>query len=78
MTEAEPPPQQDAHVQAASKLFRDCGFTLAAMQYPRPPEALAALRAFNRAPEDWQHPFAWNYHPNEWCARKWMEIGVLT
>lgn len=31
----------DAHVEQAVKAFRDCGFTLAAMQFKRPPEALA-------------------------------------
>lgn len=73
-TEPEP---HDAHVQAAHKVFRDCGFSLAAMAFKRPPEALAALRAFNRVPDGWQHPFAWGYHPNEWCARRWAETGKL-
>ena len=72
------PEPHDAHVVHATKLFRDCGFTLAAMQYPRPPAALAALRAFNRVPDGWQHPISWNYHPNEWCARRWAEKGMLT
>jgi hypothetical protein len=67
----------DAHVQAATKQFRDCGFSLAAMQYKRPPEALAALRAFNGVPEGWQHPFAWNYHPNAWCRDRWLATGRL-
>jgi hypothetical protein len=67
----------DAHVLAAHKTFRDCGFTIAAMQYKRPPEALAALRAFNKVPDNWQHPIAWEYHPNEWCARRWAETGRL-
>lgn len=73
----EPPEPHDAHVQAASKEFRDCGFTLAAMEFKRPPEALQALRDYNRAPADWKHPFAWNYHPNEWCAHRWAETGRL-
>lgn len=65
--EAEP---RDAHVQQAHKLFRDCGFTLMAMQFKRSPESLQALRDFNRAPENWAHPIPWEYHPNEWCARR--------
>lgn len=64
----------DAHVQAASQLFRDVGFTIAAMQFKRPPEALAALRSFNRVPDDWQHPFAWGYFPNAWCRDNWQTM----
>jgi hypothetical protein len=67
----------DAHVRAATKLFRDCGFTLDAMQYPRPPEALTALKRFNGLPDDAKVPVAWHYHPNAWCARKWAETGRL-
>jgi hypothetical protein len=63
--------QHDSHVLLAQKLFRDVGFTLHAMQFKRSPAALAALRKFNRVPADWQHPFAWNYHPNEWCRDNW-------
>lgn len=61
----------DAHVQAAIKVFRDCGFTIAAMQWKRAPEALAALRACNKVPDGWQHPFAWGYHPNAYMAANW-------
>lgn len=68
VSEAEP---HDAHVAVATKLFRDVGFTLAAMQYPRPPEALAALKAFNRAPADWREPLGWRYFPNAWCRDNW-------
>ena len=71
------PGPHDAHVQHATKLFRDCGFSLAAMQYKRPPEALAALRAFNKVPDSWQHPIAWEYFPNEWSVRRWAETGRL-
>ena len=71
------PLPHDAHVQAARQEFRDCGFTIHAMQFKRSPEALAALRAYNRVPGSWQHPFAWKYHPNEWCARRWAETGRL-
>ena len=73
----EEPEPHDAHVVLANQVFRDCGFTLNAMQFRRPPEALEALRKFNRVPDGWQHPFAWNYHPNEWCARRWRETGRL-
>jgi hypothetical protein len=63
----------DAHVQDAIKVFRDCGFTLSAMQYKRQPEALEELKRFNGVPEGMKVPFAWNYHPNEWSARQWEE-----
>ena len=71
------PTPNDAHVVHATKLFRDCGFTIAAMQYKRPPEALTALKQFNGLPDDYNAPVAWNYHPNEWCARRWAETGRL-
>jgi len=67
----------EAHVALASKTFRDVGFTLAAMQWKRTPEALQALRDFNGVPENWLHPFAWGYHPNEYRARFWEERGRL-
>lgn len=75
-TEKEPEPH-DAHVVLANKLFRDVGFTISAMQFKRPPEALAALRAFNRVPDTWKHPFPWNYHPNEWCRDRWLQTRRL-
>jgi hypothetical protein len=71
------PNYHDAHVRLAHKIFRDCGFTLAAMRYPRPPGALVALKIFNGLPSDAPVPFAWRYHPNEWCARRWRETGAL-
>lgn len=61
----------DAHVVQASKLFRSCDFTLAAMQYPRPAEALAALRRFNGLPDDVEPPLPWHYFPNAWCRDNW-------
>jgi hypothetical protein len=67
----EEPPSQDAHVVAANKVFRDVGFTLAAIQWPRPLEALAALRKFNRVPDTWVEPFGWRYFPNEWLRDNW-------
>lgn len=63
----------DAHVVQAREVFRSCGFTLAAMQYPRPPEALAGLKRFNRVPEDWEHPFAWGYFPNAYMRDNWRK-----
>lgn len=54
----------DAHVKAALKIFRSAGFTLAAMQYPRPPEALAGLKRFNGVPDDMTVLIAWHYFPN--------------
>ncbi|HLP68340.1 MAG TPA: hypothetical protein VK181_12560 [Rhizobium sp.] len=66
----EPEPHH-AHIEAAHKVFRDCGFTLAAMQYPRSAEALEGLRRFNKVPATWQHPFAWGYFPNEHMRDNW-------
>ena len=62
----------DAHVEQAVKVFRDCGFTIAAMQFKRPPEALAALRRFNRVPDGWKHPFGWGYFPNASMRDNWQ------
>jgi hypothetical protein len=67
------PEPHDAHVTAAHKVFRDCGFTLAAMQFPRPPEALSGLKHFNRVADDWKHPFAWNYFPNAYMRDNWRK-----
>lgn len=67
----------DAHVVAANAVFRSAGFTLAAMQFPRPVEALIALKRFNGLDDDAPVPFAWGYHPNEWCQRRWAETGRL-
>ena len=69
--------QHDAHVAQANKVFRDCGFTLAAMQFPRPLEALTALKRFNGLADDAKVPFAWGYHPNKWCRDRWLETGRL-
>lgn len=69
--EDETPEPHDAHTEAASKLFRDCGFTLAAMQFKRSPEALVALKRYNGLAPDAKVPFAWGYHPNAYCAHNW-------
>lgn len=68
----------DAHVVFTKKLFRDVGFDISAMCFPRSPEALEALRTYNRVPETWVHPWAWNYHPNQWCKDHWEQTGRLT
>ncbi len=65
------PEPHDAHVALAIRTFRSCGFDIGAMRYKRPPEALAALRRFNRAPDGWQHPFAWGYFPNAYYRDNW-------
>ncbi len=62
----------DAHVQLATTLFRSCGFTLAALAYPRPTEALVALKRFNGLSDDAKTPVAWNYHPNAYCRDFWL------
>lgn len=67
------PEPHDAHVVLATKLFRDCGFSLAAMQYPRPPEALAGLMKFNRCPEGFKPPVAWHYFPNAYMRDNWRK-----
>lgn len=74
MNERDP---HDAHVQAAIKAFRDCGFTIAAMAFKRPAAALVALKQFNGLPADARVPFAWNYHPNRWCRDNWLLTGRL-
>lgn len=74
----EEPESHDAHARMAIKVFRDCGFTLAAMEYKRPPEALAALKRFNSVPDGIKVPFAWNYHPNKWARDRWLRIGELS
>lgn len=67
----------DAHVHAARKVFRDCGFDIGAMRYKRSTDALIALKRFNGLPDDASVPFAWHFHPNEWCARRWAETGEI-
>lgn len=69
----EEPLPHDAHIQTAHKVFRDCGFTLAAMQYPRPPEALAGLRRFNNVPDGYVTPPGWNWFPNAYMRDHWRE-----
>lgn len=61
----------DAHVELARQTFRECGFTLSAMQYKRPPEALAGLRKYNRVPDNWRNPFAWGYFANAHMRDNW-------
>lgn len=68
MTDPEP---HDSHIQLAHRTFRDCGFTLAAMQYKRPPEALAALKRFNGLAATAKVPFAWGYFPNAYMRDNW-------
>ena len=65
------PAAHDAHVTAAHAVFRACGFTLAAMQFPRCPESLAALKRFNGLADDAPVQFAWRFHPNAWCRDNW-------
>lgn len=71
------PPPHDVHVVKARKVFRDCGFEIGAMCYPRPPEALIALKRFNGLADDATVPPAWGYHPNAWCRDRWLETGRL-
>ena len=61
-----------AHIEVANKLFRDCGFTLAAMQFPRPPEALTGLKRFNGLPDTFREPVAWRYFPNAYMRDNWQ------
>ena len=67
----EEPEPHDAHVVLAAKLFRDCGFSLDAMQFKRTPEALQGLRNFNRVTDSVTLPFAWRYHPNAYMRDNW-------
>lgn len=66
-----PDEEPNAHVVFATKLFRDCGFTLAAMEFPRSPEALTALKRVNGLTDDAKVPFAWGYFPNAWMRDNW-------
>jgi hypothetical protein len=68
MTEEEP---HDSHVQLATKLFRSCGFTLAALQYPRCAEALSALKKANGLADNQTAPVAWGYFPNAHMRDNW-------
>lgn len=61
----------DAHIQAAHKVFRECGFTLAAMQYKRTQDALNGLKRFNGCSNDANVPFAWGYFPNAYMRDNW-------
>lgn len=63
----------DAHVVAATKVFRDCGFTLAAMEFPRSPEAVTALKRVNGLADDAKVPFPWGYFPNAWMRDNWEQ-----
>ncbi len=71
------PEAHDAHVVAANKVFRASGFTLEAMQFKRPPEALIALKRFNGLADNAEVPFSWGYHPNKYLAQRWAEKGLL-
>ena len=64
----------DAHVVLANKVFRDCGFTLAAMQFPRCHDALVALKRVNGLKADAKVPFAWGFFPNQWMRDNWKEL----
>lgn len=63
----------DAHVNAATKVFRDCGFTLSAMQFKRCHDAKIGLKHFNGLQDDAKVPFAWGYFPNEYMAKNWRK-----
>lgn len=71
------PIPHDAHVAAATAVFRKAGFTLAAMEFPRPVAALLALKRFNGLADDAKVPFAWHYHPNAYCRDFWLAHGRL-
>jgi hypothetical protein len=72
MLEEQPMPH-DQHVVDATKVFRNSGFSLAAMQFPRPPEALIALKRFNGLADDAKTPPAWSYFPNAWFRDNWRK-----
>jgi len=67
----------EAHIDKARAVFRAVGFSLAAMQYPRPHEALLALKRFNGVADDWPTPFAWGFFPNAYCRDLWLQHGRL-
>lgn len=65
------PEPYDAHIRAAAKVFRDVGFTLAAMQWKRGPREIAMLREFNNVPAATPTPRGWLYYPNAAMKAFW-------
>lgn len=49
------------------------GFSLAAMEFKKSPEALAAFKRYHRVADDWKHPFAWGYFPNAYFRDNWRK-----
>lgn len=58
----------------APEQFRAAGFTADAINYPRPPKALAALKRFNGLADDAPVPIAWQYFPNAWMRDNWRSV----
>ena len=54
--------------------FRAAGMTGDAINCPRPPEALAALKRANGLPDDAKVPAAWHYFPNPWMRDNWRKL----
>lgn len=62
-----------AHVMAEAHYCREAGFTIEALNYPRSPDGLAALCAFNGIKPE-QAPRGWNYWPNVSTKKAWERV----
>jgi hypothetical protein len=54
--------------------FRAAGMTADAVNYPKPPAALIALKRFNGLRDDAPVPAAWHYFPNAWMCDNWRTL----
>lgn len=54
--------------------FRKAGYTEHAHSYPRPPEAVIALKRANGLADDAPYPPVWDYFPNAWCRDNWRDL----
>ncbi len=54
--------------------FRKCGWTEDALNYPRPPEAVIALKRLNGLADDAPYPPTWDYFPNAWVRDNWRNL----
>jgi uncharacterized protein YhdP len=62
-----------AEVMAEAHYVREAGFTTDALRYPRSPDGLKALCAFNGiSPEN--APRGWRYWPNSQMQKAWERV----
>ncbi len=60
-----------SELKATEADFRKAGMTADAINYPRPPKAVIALKRFNGLADDAPVPPAWHYFPNAWMRDNW-------